>query len=119
MTAPTAPTLDVDALRSASDALEAIASLLADDVEWIEVDEGSRPAAPSVLRGREAVLAMLRDAAARGIVSRVVDGFAAGDRAAMTVRCAMPAGGEVVSNALVELRDGNIARYFGVQAWDD
>ena len=118
MTAPTAPTLDVDALRSASDAISALAAVLADDVEWIEVDQRTQPAAPSVIHGRDNVLAMVRDAAQRGIVSRVIDGFAAGDRAAMTVACAMPGGGQVLCNALLELRDGNIVRFFAVQAWD-
>ena len=119
MTAPTAPTLDVEALRTAPDILEALAAVLTDDVEWIEVDQRTPPHAPSVLHGRDAVLAMIREAESRGIASRVTDGFAAGDRAALTVTCTYPGGGQVLSNALVELRGGNIARWFGVQAWDD
>ena len=62
---------------------------------------------------------MVREAAGRGIESRVTDGFAAGDRAALTITCTYPGGGHVLCNALVELRDGKIARWFGVQAWDD
>ena len=72
-----------------------------------------------MLRGRESVLTMLRDVAERGIDSRVTDGFAAGDRAAMTVTCTTPGGQRILCNALVELRDGNISRWFAVQAWDD
>ncbi len=119
MTAPTAPTLDVEALRTAAAPLDALATVLVDDVEWIEIDQRSQPHAPAVLRGRTAVLAMLRDAAARGIDSRVTDGFAAGDRAAMTVTCTTPGGERIVCNALVDVRDGTIARWFGVQVWDD
>jgi hypothetical protein len=119
MTAPTAPTLDVDALRTAPVPLDALAAVLAEDVDWIEVDQRTQPRAPFVLRGREAVLAMLRDVAARGIESRVTDGFAAGERAAMTVTCTMPDGQRILCNALVDVRHGNIARWFGVQAWDD
>ncbi len=119
MTAPTAPTLDVEALRTAAVPIDALAAVLADDVEWIEIDQRSQPAAPALLRGREAVLTMLRDVAARGIDSRVTDGFAAGDRAAMTVTCTTPGGQRILCNALVELRDGNISRWFAVQAWDD
>jgi ketosteroid isomerase-like protein len=119
MTAPTTPTLDVEALRSAPESIPALAAVLADDVEWIEVDERSQPASPAVLHGREAVLAMLAQAESRGIVSRVTDGFASGDRAALTVTCTYANGGRVLCNALVELRDGNIARWSGVQAWDD
>ena len=119
MTAPTTPTLDVEALRTASEPIEALAAVLADDVEWIEIDQRSQPRAPAVLRGRQAVLTMLREVESRGIDSRVTDGFASGERAALTVTCTYPGGGLVVSNALVEVRDGNITRWYGVQAWDD
>jgi ketosteroid isomerase-like protein len=119
MTAPTTPTLDVEALRTAPESTFALAAVLAEDVEWIDVDRRSQPHAPSVLHGREAVLGMIADAESRGIVSRVTDGFASGDRAALTVTCSYAGGGQVLCNALVELRDGNIVRWFGVQAWDD
>ena len=55
MTAPTAPTLDVEALRTASEVDDALAAVLAEDVEWIEIDQRSQPQAPAVLprpRGR-------------------------------------------------------------------
>jgi ketosteroid isomerase-like protein len=118
MTAPTTThMLDVDRLRRDPDSLGA---LLADDVEWIEVDQRTQPHAPAVLHGRDAVLAMLAEAHARGIVSRVSDGFAHSARAAITVSCAYPGGGgQVLCNALVDVREGKIARWFGVQAWDD
>ncbi len=115
MTAPTTHLLDVRALRADPSALPAF---LADDVEWIEVDQRSQPHDPAVLGGRDAVLAMLDDAHTRGIASRVTDGFAIGDRAALTVTCTYPAGEQVLCNALVDVRDGKIARWFGVQAWD-
>jgi ketosteroid isomerase-like protein len=116
MSATLTPPLDVATLRADPDALPAF---LLDDVEWTEVDQRSQPHAPAVLRGRDAVLAMLGEAHARGIVSRVTDGFAAGDRAALTVTCSYPGGGQVLCNALVEVRDGKIARWVGVQAWDE
>jgi hypothetical protein len=117
MSATTAP-FDVEALKADS-SIAALAAVLADDVEWTEVDQRTQPHAPAVLRGRSAVLSMLEEGRARGIVSHVVDGFTAGDRAAMTVDCDLPGGGRVVCNALVELRDGKIARWHGVQAWDE
>lgn len=119
MTAPTTPTLDVEALRSASDPLAALFAVLTDDVEWIEVDQRTPPRTPSVHRGRADVEAVLREAQAAGLVSQVEDGFALGDRAALTVSCTYPDGRRVLCNALADLRDGNIARWFGVQAWDD
>ena len=119
MTAHTAPTLDVEALRTASDSIEALAAVLGDDVEWIEIDQHSQPQAPAIYRGRDAVLTMINGAHERGIESRVTDGFAAGERAAMTVTCTYPSGGRVVCNTLADVRDGKITRWFSVQAWDD
>jgi len=119
MTAHTTPTLDVDALRTASDSIEALAAVLGDDVEWIEIDQRSQPQAPAIYRGRDAVLTMINEAHERGIESRVTDGFAAGERAAMTVTCTYPSGGRVVCNTLADVRDGKITRWFSVQAWDD
>jgi ketosteroid isomerase-like protein len=119
MSTPTTPILDVEGLRTASDSIEALGAVLADDVEWIEIDQRSRPQAPAVHRGREAVLAMVREGHERGIDSRVTDGFAAGDRAALTVTCTYPSGGRVICNALADVRDGKITRWYSVQAWDD
>ena len=65
------------------------------------------------------VVAMIRDAVGRGIVTHVTDGFSAGDRGALQLTCTYPTGEQVVENALVEIRDGRIVRWSGVQAWDD
>src|SRR4051812_19219667 len=108
MTAPTTtPTLDVNALRSAPDSFGALLATLADEIEWIDVYDHER----RVYHGRDAAEAMLRDVEASGIVSTVVDGFASGDRAALTVHCALPDGGVLVTNALLHLRAGRIARW--------
>src|SRR4051812_28161676 len=120
MTAITPHTpLDVAALRDAPDPIAALEAALADDVEWTEIDQRSQPHAPSVVRGRSEVMAAIRGAHERGIVSRVTDGFAAGDRAAVTVTCTYPTGQRVVCNALADVRDGRIVRWVGVQAWDE
>jgi ketosteroid isomerase-like protein len=112
------PPLDVAALRRAPDAVAALDAALADDVEWVEIDQRTPPASPSLTRGRAAVIANIRAAHERGIVSRITDGFAAGDRAAFTVTCTYPTGEQVACNALADLRDGKIVRWVGVQAWD-
>jgi len=62
---------------------------------------------------------MIESAHSRGIVTHVTDGFLAGDRGALQLICTYPAGGQVVEHALVEIRDGLIARWSGVQAWDE
>jgi ketosteroid isomerase-like protein len=110
---------DVEALLADS-SLDTFIALLADDVAWTEVDQRSQPRAPAVYRGRDAVVAMLEDARARGIVSAVVDGLSSGDRAAVAVLCTYPGGaGQVRCNALLRLHDGKIVRWDGVQAWDE
>jgi ketosteroid isomerase-like protein len=119
MTVQTAFDVDAVARTIAAADLAAFGELLADDVEWREIDQGTPPAAPAVVHGREAVLANLRDAhEARGITTQIVDGFAAGDRAALQLVCSYPSGEQVVCNALLLIRDGRIARFSGVQAWD-
>jgi ketosteroid isomerase-like protein len=114
-------TFDIHDLRehvAAGDA-DAFGAMLAGDVEWRVVDQRTPPAAPAVLHGRDAVLEMIRGAAARGIVTHVTDGFVAGDRGALQLTCTYPTGEQVVENALVEIRDGRIVRWSGVQAWDE
>jgi ketosteroid isomerase-like protein len=114
-------TFDLHDLREhvAAGDTDAFGAMLADDVEWTVIDERTRPAAPAVLHGREAIVAMIRGARERGIVTHVSDGFVAGDRAALRLVCTYPTGGLVVENALVEIRDGRIVRWNGVQAWDE
>jgi ketosteroid isomerase-like protein len=122
MTMQTTPTtLDLDALRRvvAAGDFDAFGALLADGVEWIEIDERTRPAAPAVLRGRDAVVATLREAHARGLVTEITDAFGSGDRVALRLVCRYPSGGEVVCNAMLDVDDGRIARFSGVQAWDE
>lgn len=114
-------TFDLHDLREhvAAGDTAAFGAMLADDIEWTVIDERTRPAAPAVIRGRDAIVAMIRDAQQRGIVTHVTDGFVAGDRAALQLTCTYPTGGLVVENALVEIRSGRIARWSGVQAWDE
>jgi ketosteroid isomerase-like protein len=119
MSTTTTPRFDVESLIADS-SHDKLVSLLADDVTWVEVDQRSQPQDPAVYRGRAAVVAMLEDVHARGIVSEVVDGLQSGDRAALAVICTYPGnGGQVRSNALLHLHDGKIVRWDGVQAWDE
>ena len=115
MTAPTAPTLDVDALRTAPEVHAALAAVLAEDIEWLDIAPGHTR---TEYHGRESVLEMLAGLIEAGIETTVVDGFAQRDRGAMSVTCTMPDGRVLLTNALLELRDGNITRWYGVEAWD-
>lgn len=114
MTAPTTPTLDIEALRGAANAHAALAAAIADDIEWIDVNPNR---ARTILRGRAEVLAMLDGLHTNGIATVIHDGFADGPRAALTVTCALP-DGMLYTNALLTVRDGKITRWFGVEAYD-
>ena len=110
----------IDDLRQAAQAGGGkIADLVTDDVEFTEIDQRTPPASPGVHRGRSALVALAEDLEARGIRMEVVDGFVSGDRGAARMVCTYPDGRKVVEHALFALRDGKIARWDGVQAWDD
>ena len=110
----------IDDLRHAAHAGGGqIADLVTDDVEFTEIDQRTPPAAPGVHRSRSALVALAEDLERRGIQMDVADGFLSGDRGAVRMVCTYPDGRKVVEHALVTLRDGKIARWDGVQAWDD
>lgn len=112
---------DLDSLRAAieRDGIEAIANVLAEDSERISIDQATPPASPATLRGRDAARQALRGIAERGITTRLRDGFVAGNRVALSIECSYPTGEQVIENAICELRDGEIVRWHGVQAWDE
>src|SRR3954470_14932629 len=114
MSAPTIPAFDVEALRSAADAHAALAAVIADDIEWIDVHPKR---ARTTFRTRAEVLAMLDGLHANGIATTIHDGLADGTRAALTVTCALP-DGMLYTNALLTVSDGKITRWFGVEAYD-
>src|SRR5436305_15351865 len=99
---PSTP-FDVAALRRAPDTIDALEAALAEDVEWVEIDQRTPPRTPSVTHGRATVIANIRAAHEQGLVSRVTDGFAAGDRAALTVTCSYPTGHQVLCHGLADI----------------
>lgn len=109
--------------RTVAQGADALDALLDDffheDVEWREIDQLTPPSSPRVRRGRREVLDMLRGATDRGIAAAVVDQLVAGDRGAIAIRCRYADGRLLREHALIEIRDGKIARWEGVQAWDD
>ena len=116
----TSTALTIEALREAARAGGArIAEHVTDDIEFVEIDQKTPPAAPAVHRGREALLQMADDLQRRRIRMEVQDGFLTDDRGAVSVACTYPDGKRVVEHALLTLRDGKIARWSGVQAWDE
>ena len=58
-------------------------------------------------------------ASARDRASNIADGPRRNvDRGALRIVCTYPDGNQVVEHTLLTLRDGKIARWSGVQAWD-
>jgi len=113
---------DLDAFKRAvadsSNGSDAQLDFFCDDVEWVEIDQRTPPSSPALRHSRAAAAEILRSVAERGIKTTVIDALIAGDRGAIALRCEYPQGGIVRENALIELRDGKIARWEGVQAWD-
>jgi ketosteroid isomerase-like protein len=121
MSTQTTPSFDIAALCRALESwdVDALIEFYSDDAEFREIDRGTPPSAPRILRGRDEIEAMFRDVASSGIETRIADSFAAGDRLAMAVRCRYPTGEYVQDHVLAQLRDGKIVRHVGVQAWDE
>jgi ketosteroid isomerase-like protein len=112
--------LDLEAIKNAvhNGGAAGLTEYLTDDVEFIQIDQRTPPAGPAVYTGREALIALAEDLERRGIRMQVDDGFISGDRGALRVVCTYPDGNQVVEHTLLTLRDGKVARWSGVQAWD-
>ncbi len=116
---PVQTEFDLDAFVAAYNAgdTERFVELFTDDLECIEVDQRTPPSNPAIHRGKDALREYLESAPPE-ITHEIVDAFVAGDRAAVAVLCRYPEGGLVRENALLTLRDGRVARWDAVQAWD-
>ena len=91
---------------------------LTEDVEFTQTDQRTPPASPALHSGRDTLIALAEDLERGGIRMRIDDGFITADRGALRIVCTYPDGNQVVEHALLTLRDGKIARWSGVQAWD-
>jgi hypothetical protein len=113
--------LDFDALKRAVQhgSAAGLADYITDDAELTAIDQRTPPAEPAVHVGRGALLALAEDLERRGITMSIEDGFISGDRGALRVVCTHPDGKRVVEHTLLTLNDGKIARWSGVQAWDE
>lgn len=95
-----------------------IAAVYADDaiVEVHNREHG--PSAPLVLRGRDAVRALLEDVAARELEHRVQRAVADARTGALQVRCRYPDGATVTCSTTFDIQDGRIARETRLEIWD-
>jgi ketosteroid isomerase-like protein len=112
--------LDLEAIKNAvhNGGAAGLTEYLTDDVEFTQIDQRTPPASPAVHTGRDALIALAEDLERRGIRMQVDDGFISGDRGALRIVCTYPDGNQVVEHTLLTLRDGKVARWSGVQAWD-
>jgi ketosteroid isomerase-like protein len=119
MSAQTQTQFDLDLLKQSFENwdLGTLLDLYHDDLEQIEMDEVTPPAAPRVRTKHE--LMQIFERASKGTVRILVDNPVAGDdRCACTFTCAFDDGRRVVANSILDIRDGRIVRQFDVQARD-
>jgi ketosteroid isomerase-like protein len=120
MSTSTTPMFDFAELKRALEERDATAqlALYADEAEVTLVDRINTPGSPRVLRGREEIRGWIEDICERDMTHRVEMQVASAGGAAFTEACRYPDGTNVLCAAVLELRDGRIAREVGVQAWD-
>ena len=111
---------DLDAFKRAYEEwdIEALLGLYADEVELVQIDRDNPPSSPRVRSGKEVLKGMFEHCAAAGVKATVENTVAGHDRAAATVTCEFPGGRKVVTNGILELRDGRIVRERDVVAGD-
>jgi ketosteroid isomerase-like protein len=121
MSTTSTPTFDLGEFKRALEERDSTAqlALYAPDAEVTLIDRINTPSSPRVLRGREEIRSWVEDICERDMTHRV-DLQVLGDRgAAFTENCRYPDGTNVLCAAVLELRDGQITRQVGVQAWDE
>lgn len=120
MTTETRTTFDVEAFARAFEAWD-VPTLLAmyvPDVEQVEIDDVTPPSAPRIRRGTERLEQMYRHCSEAGVKATLTNLVPGQERAAFTVTCHFPSGRRVMSNTILELRDGLITRQLDVLARD-
>jgi ketosteroid isomerase-like protein len=96
-----------------------LASFYADDALVRVIDRNNPPSKPREIRGRAAISTFWDDICSRAMTHKVDTTIADGDNLAFTQACAYPDGTKVFCAAMLELKDGQIARQTVVQAWDE
>jgi ketosteroid isomerase-like protein len=97
---------------------KALTALYADDALLQSIDQDNPPSRPRVLEGRQAISAYYDDLCGRAISHHVDAAVANGAALSFTQTCTYPDGTKVFCAAMLEIKDGKIARQTVVQAWD-
>jgi len=116
----TATAFDLTALVAAIEADDPArhAAAYADDVVVEIHNRDHGPGDPLVIRGRDAVRALLEDVAARKLEHRVQRAVANTDTGALQVSCRYPDGLTVSCSTAFDIQDGRIARETQLEIWD-
>jgi|SRR5436190_13244627 len=119
MAAQTQTRFDYDLLKQSFESwdLESLLGLYADDVEQIEMDEATPPAAPRK-RTKDDLRQIFENGCKAGVKISVDNPVIGEDRVACTFTCSFDDGRRVVANSILDVRNGQIARQFDVQARD-
>ena len=119
MSAQTQTRFDYDLLKRSFESwdLEQLLALYADDVEQIEMDDVTPPAAPRV-RHKDELRNIFENGCRAGVKISVDNPVLGEDRLACTFTCTFDDGRRVIANSIIDLRDGQIVRQFDVQAHD-
>jgi hypothetical protein len=96
-----------------------VASVYAEDVECTVVNRNHPPSNPLVLRGREALQAMLGELCEREMSHEIITTVAGEGSLAYRVHCRYPDGCQVFGVYLATVRDGRVVREFSVDCWDE
>ena len=96
-----------------------LSSFYADDALVRVIDRNNPPSKPREVRGRAAIATFWDDICSRAMTHKVDTTIAEGDNVAFMQACAYPDGTKVLCAAMVELKNGLIARQTVVQAWDE
>ena len=121
MSATTTPTFDFDEFKRAVEERDSTAqlALYAPDAEVTLIDRINTPSSPRMLRGHDEIRPWIEDICERDMTHHVDMQVRGEGGAALTEACRYPDGTIVLCAAVLELRDGQIARQVGVQAWDE
>lgn len=96
-----------------------LSGFYSDDALLRVIDRNNPPSKPREVRGRAAISTFWDDICSRAMTHKVETTIAQGDGLAFTQACAYPDGTKVFCAAVLELKDGRIARQTVVQAWDE
>ena len=97
----------------------ALAGFYAENAVLRIIDRNNPPSRPREVKGKSAVTTFWDDICSRMMTHKVDSIVVEVDRLAFTQACTYPDGAKVFCIAVLDLKNGKIARQTVVQAWDE